>query len=873
MVGQTVAHYRILEKLGQGGMGVVYKARDTHLDRLVALKVLPPERVADAERRRRFVQEAKAASALNHANIVTIHDIDDAGGVHFIAMEYVAGKALSELIGRKGLRPIDALEYAVQIAGALAKAHAAGIIHRDLKPSNIMVGEDGQVKVLDFGLAKLTEAGGLAEDDPTRTLKAETAEGTILGTVAYMSPEQAEGKKIDARSDIFSFGAVLYEMVTGRRAFQGDSAASTLAAVIKEDPKPPSEVSPRVPRDLEKVILRCLRKDPEWRWQNMADLRVALRELHQETGSRLAEATVAPGKGRRRWRLAALLALPLVIAGGWLLWKRGGRELPPPRVVQLTSYPGSELYPCFSPDGNQVAFTWDGEKGDNLDIYVKLVGETNALRLTTDPARDEYPAWSPDGKRIAFQRAAPGRATGIYLASALGGAEQKLMDFQATGQMSWSPDGNWLAVAGGPSSSGAAVESAGIFLVPVEGGEPRRITNPKAPGYDIYPGISPDGRLLAYAACASFWSCDVYVQELGSGYAPEGSPRRITQQGLFFAGLAWSRDGESLVYSGSLGGTRLLYLWQMGFRDGQPPQRLDLAGFLAYHPSIARAGSRLAFSRDLRNYDIWRYQLGGASEPFIVSSLDEYAPEFSPDGSRIVFCSIRSGEVFDIWVANADGSNPVQLTNRLGRHQSMPRWSPDGRWIAFESQGRDGHWDVYVIDATGGRPRRLTSEPSDETYPSWSRDGKWIYFSSNRTGRVEIWRVASGGGQAEQLTQNGGLTAFESLDGRTLFYIKSGSSPLFAKPLGGGAERKVLDYVSVVAFVVMQDGIYYIGRRGDDRQYPLQFFQFSTGTSRLLTKIGGTLTNGLTVSPDRKTFLFPNSVTSGSDLMLIENFR
>ena len=873
MTGQRVAHYQILEKLGQGGMGVVYKARDTHLDRFVALKVLPRERVADADRRRRFVQEAKAASALNHANIVTIHDIDDAGGVHFIAMEYVAGKALNELIGRKGLRPIDALEYAVQIADALAKAHAAGIIHRDLKPSNIMVGEDGQVKVLDFGLAKLTEAGGLAEDDPTRTLKAETAEGTILGTVAYMSPEQAEGKKVDPRSDIFSFGAVLYEMVTGRRAFQGDSTASTLAAVIKEDPKPPSEVSPRVPRDLEKVILRCLRKDPEWRWQNMADLRVALRELHQETGSRLAEATVAPAKGRRRWRLAALVALPLVLAGGWLLWKRGGRELPPPRVVQLTSYPGSELYPYFSPDGHQVAFTWDGEKGDNLDIYVKLVGETNALRLTTDPARDEYPAWSPDGKRIAFQRTAPGGATGIYLVSALGGAEQKLTDFQATGQMSWSPDGNWLAVARASSSPGAAVESAGIFLVPIEGGEPRRITNPKAPGYDIHPSISPDGRMLAHAACAATWSCDVYVQELGSGYAPQGSPRRITQQSVYFAGLAWSRDGESLVYSGSLGAHRLLCLWQVGIREEQPPQRLDLAGFLAYHPSIAPAGNRLAFSRGLQNYDIWRYQPGGAPEPFIMSSLDELWPAFSPDGSRIAFGSSRSGEVFDIWVANADGSNPVQLTNRLGRHQGMPLWSPDGRWIAFQSQGWDGAFDIYVIDASGGRPRRLTSEPSDEIIPSWSRDGKWIYLGSNRTGRYEIWRVASGGGQAEQVTQNGGYAAFESHDGKTLFYIKSSNSPLFAKPLGGGPERQILDYVSEQSFVVVEDGVYYIGRRGNDRQYPLQFFQFSTGTSRLLTKIDGTISNRLTVSPDRKTFLFPNSVTSGSDLMLIENFR
>jgi eukaryotic-like serine/threonine-protein kinase len=281
MIGKTLGHYQITEKLGEGGMGVVYKARDTHLDRFAALKVLPFEKVSDPDRKRRFIQEAKAASALNHPSIITIYDIDQADGIDYIAMEYVAGKTLDELIPRKGLRLSPALKYAVQIADALARAHGAGIIHRDLKPSNVMVDEHGLVKVLDFGLAKLTETSGPeAETAATRT-----GSGTILGTAAYMSPEQAEGKHIDTRSDIFSFGSMLYEMLTGQRAFRGDTRASTIASILREDPKPISQVSEGLPRDAEQIVRRCLRKDPEHRFQTMGDLRVALEELKEESDS------------------------------------------------------------------------------------------------------------------------------------------------------------------------------------------------------------------------------------------------------------------------------------------------------------------------------------------------------------------------------------------------------------------------------------------------------------------------------------------------------------------------------------------------------------------------------------------------------------
>jgi len=851
-------------------MGAVYKARDHRLDRLVAIKVLSEKAAATPERQARFIQEAKTASALNHPHIVTIYEIDLAGDRMFIAMEYIEGRTLEQLIPQKGLRFTDALRYAVPAADALAAAHAIGIVHRDIKPSNIMVSAKGVVKVLDFGLAKLTSrgmphsaaAGGEADATVTVTAR-DTEAGSILGTVAYMSPEQAEGKEIDARSDIFSFGVMLYEMLTGRRPFTGDTKLSTLAAIVNQEPRPAKQLVEGLPSELDRVLARCLRKDPARRFQHMADLKVALEELKEESDSgRLTAGAPAPAR-KRPWQWAAAGALiVLALAGAWLL--RRPASGPPETVVPVTTYPGSELYPSFSPDGKQIAFSWNGESGDNRDIYVKLVGETNALRLTTDPAADTFPVWAPDGKRIAFRRAGP--HSGIYTVSPLGGAEQKLSDFATSYQMSWSPDGKWLAVSSDEPTSA-------IFLLPAEGGEARRVSNPKAPWFDRSVSFSPDGRQLAYAGCTGTLLCDVFIQDLNPAYVPRGSARRITSRNVAMAGLTWSRDGRSVIYSGSGLVGLLAYLWRVGIDGGRPPQRLEIAGPNVYYPAVSTAGNRLVFSRYLEDYDIWRYRVGGAAEPLIVSSLSEFNPQFSPDGSRIAFSSDRSAEAMEIWVAQADGSKPVQMTHNLGRYQGTPRWSPDGRWIAFDSQGQDGIRHIYVMDASGGRPRRISPEASGEFVPFWSQDGKWIYFCSNRTGRNEIWRKPFAGGGAEQVTKGGGFVAYESADGTTLFYTKADPSPLFSKPLSGGAERQVLDWVSQRAFVPVDDGIYYIGRRtGNNGQYPLEFFQFSSQTSRVLTNIDGAISYGLSVSPDRTAILFSQTVTLGADLMMIENF-
>src|SRR5713101_4913918 len=336
-LGSKLGSYEVLSLLGAGGMGEVYRARDTRLGRVVAIKVLPAERMADENRRRRFVQEAQAASALNHPNIVTIYQIESADGNDFIVMEYVPGKTLDTVIPRQGMRLGEVLRIAIPIADAVARAHAAGIVHRDLKPANVVVGSDGAVKVLDFGLAKLA---ALEEaDSPKRETRSEDGDatplsrpGTVAGTVEYMSPEQATGNTVDARSDVFSFGAVLYEMVTGRRAFAGNSTAETLAALMHEHPKAPRELAPDVPRDLERVILRCLQKDPDRRFQHMADVKVELQEIKDESDSQPAAAQ-APARRRRHWWLAVALAGALLLApvAVWLRWRPREIELAPPR--------------------------------------------------------------------------------------------------------------------------------------------------------------------------------------------------------------------------------------------------------------------------------------------------------------------------------------------------------------------------------------------------------------------------------------------------------------------------------------------------------------------------------------------------------------
>jgi Tol biopolymer transport system component/predicted Ser/Thr protein kinase len=877
--GTRLGPYEVLALIGAGGMGEVYRGRDTRLGREVAIKVLPAERVADEDRRRRFVHEAQAASALNHPHIITIYEIESANDSDFIVMEYVRGKSLDAFIPRQGMRLGDVLRIAIPVADALASAHTRGIIHRDLKPANVMLGSDGAVKVLDFGLAKLTSREAEPEEQ-TITHIGDTGlsvPGTIAGTAAYMSPEQATGGTVDARSDIFSFGAMLYEMVTGVRAFAGTSTADTLAAVLRAQPKPLADVVADLPSDLHKIILRCLRKDPERRFQHMVDVKLALQEVKEDSESGTA-AVMVPSK--RRSRLIGALAASVVLVAGftaWRFWPHPETEAPPLRVVPLTALAGNESQPTFSPDGDQVAFSWDGGVYGTRDIYVKLVGSSEVRQLTMDPARDVMPRWSPDGRRIAFVRFPPGADDGrIHVMSALGGPPSKLSDLSTIDQVAWSPDGRVVAAVR-VERAGDNISSA-LYVIPTDGGDPRVVTRPKRPATDWTPVFSPDGRGLAYASCTGEEStCDVYVLGLDAAYRPTGPPRQLTRHPGDIRGLAWSRDGHSVIY-GRNPHSGLGHLWRVAVAGDRPAERLEVAGLGAMEPATVRSRDRLAFTRSFFDIDIYRLQPGRSPEPVVAGSFADFQPQFSPDGRRIVFGTARAGEVSEIWVAAADGSGARQLTAGPGRFQGAPHWSPDGRRIAFDSEDNEGKWHIWTIDVEGGPPQQITKDPGNQNVPTWSRDGRSIYFVAERGMGADLWRIPAGGGTAVRVTQDGsGLLGIESADGKSLVYQpRDVESPLLALSLTGGPTRQLVKCAKGTAFSVASQSLYYV-ECGSDPNPAVHVMDSSTGRDRLLGRLERFSSSyypmGLAVSPDGTTILYNKVVNHGADLMLIENFR
>jgi Tol biopolymer transport system component/tRNA A-37 threonylcarbamoyl transferase component Bud32 len=886
VIGRTISHYSLIEKLGEGGMGVVYKARDTHLDRFVAIKVLPAEKVADPERKQRFVQEAKAASSLNHPNIITIYDIGQAEGVDFISMECVSGKTLDRLIPRHGMRLNEVLKCAVQIADALARAHSAGIVHRDLKPGNIMVNEHGLVKVLDFGLAKLTEATPVDGDDSTRTMRPTTEEGKIVGTVAYMSPEQAEGKKVDARSDIFSFGSVLYEMVTGGQAFHGDTKASTLAAILKDNPRPASQLVDGLPREVERLISRCLRKDVNQRSQHIDDVKIALEELKEESDSGvLGTAAVAKTKPgyRLTWVLTIVAALLIGAAGLWFRLKSGSPEVPLV-AVPLTSYGGLELWPTLSPDGTQVAFSWDGEKQNKFDIYVKQIGVEPPFRLTSDAAMDYSPAWSPDGGFIAFLRELSHDKTDIVLVPQRGGPERILSEIKGSMQqalpwgpyLSWTPDSKWI-VCPAPKS-GERVWALHLFST--ETGEQTELTSPpSSEAGDVAPAVSPDGKTLVFSRVSpDFFNATLWLLHLKDGYKPVGKEEQIQSPGITNIGAAWLPNGREFVF-GSETGTNY-GLWRTAVSKGAVSRRLDL-GSAGAEPTISRLGNRLAFAVFQLRGNIWRVDLNGPgkepSQPirFIFSTQNEFYPAFSPDGRRIAFMSERSGTQ-EIWICDSDGSKTLQLTSFGGAAIYGPSWSPDSQNIALTVAQKGIKEDIYVVSVNGGVPRRMTTDPAEDKWPYWSHDGKWIYFSSTRSGREEIWRMPASGGEAVQITRNSGDTPQESPDGRFLYYMKGwpDAVSVWRASVDGNQEAKVLDSVhSEGQWTVGKEGIYFFRTPDKMGHSDICFYEFASGQIRKVLTIQMPVNNHIAVSPDGRTILYPQSDESGSVLMLVDNFR
>jgi len=934
--GHTISHYQVLSLLGAGGMGEVYLAQDTRLGRQVALKLLPQEFTADPERVRRFEREARAASALNHPNILTIHEIGEAEGRHFIATEFIEGDTLRGQMAKRRMLLTEALDVVAQVAGALEVAHAAGVVHRDLKPENIMVRRDGICKVLDFGLIKLTEQADprgkrrMIGSESGSKIFMTTEPGLLLGTTQYMSPEQSRASsQVDHRTDLWSLGVVLYELVAGRAPFEGKDIHRRIIAIQENDPPPLTEYAGEVPERLNEIVQKALAKDPDERYQTARDLLIDLRNLkrkldvdeelahpssHQKADASGAvrnngvqsvvtagqNATTLQGRiaqGRqtssaeyivseisrhRRGFSVALAVFVLAMVGlifGLSTWLSRQQPPPttagpPPKVIPFTSFPASEFDPSFSPDGNQIAFAWNGGGEKNFDIYVKLIGTDTPLRLTSHPGDDRFPVWSPDGRHIAFLRLAPKQT--LLLIPALGGAE-RVLNTPASGDsplvgdgLSWSPDGKSLAF----SEKNSPQAPFSIYLVSLESLEKRKLTSPHSGTHgDISPSISPDGKTLAFIRFHSSTSSELYLVPSAGG-----EPIRVTSDNRWINSCTWTQDGREIVFASNRAGN--LSLWRIPAQGGAP-ERLAAGGENTAWPTISRQGNLIAYIQTQLDTNIWRFDVmsvgkgkGGASTKLISSTREDSSPQFSPDGRRIAFSSTRSGN-HEIWVCDADGSNPVQLTSFGGPHVGTPRWSPDGQEIAFGYQMGD-HQDIYLVGTEGGKPRRLTMESSDEVRPSWSWDKRFIYFASNRSGDWQVWKVAVEGGTALPVTKQGGREAFESPDGKVVFYTKDREVfGLWQAPTGGGEEVKILDQVTQSYWAVVKQGIYFINTQA--KPHPvLEFYSFTTSkTTRVATIEKAQLwgRHGLAVSSDGQRILLVQLDQLESDIMLVENFK
>ena len=852
MIGQSLLHYRILEKIGQGGMGVVYKALDTRLDRQVAIKILPA--INDPKRKQRFVWEARAAARLRHPNIVVVHDIASDTDADFIVMEYVPGAPLSERLAQGRLRIAEMLGYARQIASALEAAHAAGIVHRDLKPSNILVTPEGAIKLVDFGLARL---------QPQDASHSET--NTIAGTAGYMSPEQAEGKPATPESDIFSFGAVLYEMATGRRAFTGESAASALAAVLRDDPEKPSSLARGLPPTLEKVIEQCLRKDPARRYRHMGDVRLALEEIE-------AESVGALGRLSPRLRRAAVytcLAAAPVMAG-WLLLNRRVEPEPNSMPVPLTSFVGSERSAAWSPDGRQVAFMWNGEKQGDFAVYVLQPGSSQTLRLTHDVGHDADPAWSPDGRWIAYVHAVPDRSRySLNLVSPLGGPNRTVLTSATPLHVpNWTADGATLAVSMIPEPHAPAA----IFTVGADTGDRRQVTSPPAgiPG-DRDPAISPDGRTLAFCRATAWRTAELYLLDLNADLSPHGTPRRMTDLS-YVEHPAWTTDSERVLFGASHEGVGI---WQVD-RKGGRLRPIFGAPDTASLPAIGkRPGgyTSLVFTNTVHEVSLWRFggdvgPVGGPVEIAPSSRTQRFA-SYSHDGRRLAFTSNRTGHE-EIWVSNADGSQPVQLTDLRHPLTEQAEWSQAGDLVAFVSQDRADR-QIYVVSSTGGPAHAITSEEGIRAGGGWSLDGSAYYYTSSRSGRPEIWKTARDGGRPQQITTNGGQCGFESVHGAFYYWqVDAGVRSGLMRRMPDGDHRVDLAPPARTCLTAYSPrGFFY--KAADSGE--IYLYDETAGRSTRIFEHLPHPFNQFTMSPDGRSLVTDFARDEGADLMIMEHFR
>jgi Tol biopolymer transport system component len=707
-----VGSYEILSPLGAGGMGEVYRARDTKLGRAVALKVLPEAFAADAGRMARFQREAEVLASLNHPNIATIHGLEDSGSVHALVMELVEGPTLADRIG-SGATPLnEALPLARQIAEALEYAHERGVIHRDLKPANVKITPEGVVKILDFGLAKALERESPAVDissSPTLTAAA-TQAGVILGTAAYMPPEQARGKMVDRRADIWAFGCVVFEMLAGRKAFEGETVSDVLAAVIRDEPDWDA-LPVTTPAPVQRLLRRCLDKDPKRRLRDIGEARIAIEETLSGAApgpSVRPAGGIEPGAHRRApLRVLPWLALGLfggTLLSGVLVWRLAA---PAPRSAMhfsaVTNYAGVQAYPALSPDGRSVAFV--SNRGGNYDIYVGLVRGGNLLQITHDPNLESRPSWSPDGAAIAYARLNQSGIWDIWEVPALGGTPRRLI--LNAEDPAWSPDGRSLAYE---NTADGAIWVSGIS------GESARQAAP-APSrmmQNTEPRFSPDGRELAFTLKSLGPYGELQVVDLASGKV-----RQLTHDTALALSPAWSSDGRSIYFASSRGGA--MNIWKIAATGGEPEQITAGQGDDA-QLDVSPDGKRIVFSTFRENINIAQLDLkakpGQQNLKLLTTdpARNQIGPVYSADGKHLAyFSNFKGAEKEGIWVADADGSNPVQLVQD-GRINIFPKWAPDNQHLIYLSRSHvtPAPTDEYrSVVISGGAPQTVLTNAAD----------------------------------------------------------------------------------------------------------------------------------------------------------------
>jgi Tol biopolymer transport system component/predicted Ser/Thr protein kinase len=829
-IGARLGPYEIVGPLGAGGMGEVYKARDTRLERTVAVKVLPAHLSANEALRERLEREAKAISSLSHPHICALYDVGHEAGTDYLVMEYLEGETLADRL-RKGPLPTDELlRYGTQIADALDRAHRRGLVHRDLKPGNVMLTREG-AKLLDFGLAKVKVPHGNESVTASPTLdRPLTAEGTILGTWHYMAPEQLEGKAVDARSDLFAFGALLHEMATGLRAFGGESQASVIGAIMRDRPPAASTIRPTIPPALDRVIAVCLAKDPQDRWQTAHDLRLQLEWIAQG-GSQVGLPAPVAARRRLQLRLAwvvAALGLAAAAVATFALLRRPTTPPPPPIRFEITLPPEVVEYelPRVSPDGRRVALMGTDAQGGSR-VWLRALDDVEARPLPgTEGAW--HPFWSPDSRALAFF--ADGKLKRVDVS---GGAPVTLCE--ADGY-----DGTWgahgvILFDGTSRDPLRRVAASGGVATPVRSAE--ELGDVASIGW---PEFLPDGRHFLYVVTNDEGHGLLRVGDLESSrdvvLGPVSSRAQYAWPGyLLFVRdqtlVAQPFDADSLEVAGDpvplvedmqaatnqlahfsasqngvlvsrRGQAELLQKVVWVDRDGRTSDVLgEAAGFHAAR--LSPKEDRLAFGAPVdgtRNIDLWVRDLArGVTSRVTFDDTRTVAPVWSPDGTRIAYASEQSG-TFDLYIRNAEGTGEAELLLSSPENKFPTAWSRDGRLILYMSFDPKSSWDLWTVPADGqGEPQPFLRTPFPEVRGDFSPDARYVTYESNETGQAEVYvQDFPGPGRKWRVSTEGGTEPTWSADGRTIYYLAPGRGLMAAavspgKPLEVGVPKQVLE--------------------------------------------------------------------------------